>query len=258
MQFLYSLSFLAVNQAELAVANVSRRELVERLDTKHKELVDKNTTVQSYLEKVVSASEDRSRVEGQLREASGKCAAFDAAKARMEQEAVLLQQHNEWLRSELTRKSEELLTSRKNNSAELLIGANALEATEREAAQAQRELVLAKESAVTHEAASTKRAHELRAAREAAAAAEAHFDQELTTSRRLAELYKKQADGRGAKTEELEGVLQSLQARPSHQHFPERPSPGWLPGALWQRLHAGDSPLPRRVPKTRHPPPRFL
>ena len=62
--------------------------------------------------------EERSRVESALREANGKTNAFDAAKARMEQEATLLQQHNEWLRAELQRKSEELLSARKGASAE--------------------------------------------------------------------------------------------------------------------------------------------
>ena len=38
-------------------------------------------------------------MESALREANGKANAFDAAKARMEQEATLLQQHNEWLRA---------------------------------------------------------------------------------------------------------------------------------------------------------------
>ena len=183
---------------------------MERVEQKNKELADKNTTVTSYLAKVVSASEDRSRVEGQLREANGKCAAFDAAKARLEQEAVLLQQHNEWLRSELQRKSEELLTTRKTSSHELLQSANELDAAKRDLASNQRELVSVKESLAASEAASGKRASELKAAREAVAAAEAHFDQELTTSRRLAELYKTQADGRGGKTAELEGVLQAL------------------------------------------------
>ena len=75
------------------------RELVERVEQKNAELAEKNATVQSYLAKVVSASEERSRVEGALREANGKANAFDAAKARMEQEATLLQQHNEWLRA---------------------------------------------------------------------------------------------------------------------------------------------------------------
>ena len=52
-------------------------------------------------------------VEGQLREANSARAAFESAKARMEQEAALMQQHNDWLRAELTKKSEELLGARK-------------------------------------------------------------------------------------------------------------------------------------------------
>jgi nucleoprotein TPR len=183
---------------------------VDRVEQKNAELAEKNATVQSYLAKVVSASEERSRVEGALREANGRANAFDAAKARMEQEATLLQQHNEWLRAELQRKSEELLSSRKAASAEALAGAEALEKAKREAASAQRELAASKEAQIAAEAAALKRAQELKAAREAAAAAEAHFDKELVTSKRLAELYKTQAEGRGGKTEELEGVLQAL------------------------------------------------
>ena len=87
-------------------ANASRRELVERVEQKNAEIVEKSKTVEGYLAKVVSASEERTRVEGQLREANNSRAAFEAAKARMEQEASLLQQHNEWLRAELSKKSE--------------------------------------------------------------------------------------------------------------------------------------------------------
>ena len=183
---------------------------MERVEQKNAELAEKNATTQSYLAKVVSASEERSRVESALREANGKANAFDAAKARMEQEATLLQQHNEWLRAELQRKSEELLSARKGASAEALAGAEALEQAKRDAASAQRELVASKEAQIAAEASALKRAQELKAAREAAAAAEAHFDKELVTSKRLAELYKTQAEGRGDKTEELEGVLQAL------------------------------------------------
>jgi nucleoprotein TPR len=39
---------------------------------------------------------------------------------------------------------------------------------------------------------------------------EAHFDKELNTAKRLGELYKKQAEGRGNKTTQLEGVVQAL------------------------------------------------
>ena len=183
---------------------------MERVEQKNAELAEKNATVQSYLAKVVSASEERSRAEGALREANGKANAFDAAKARMEQEATLLQQHNEWLRAELQRKSEELLSSRKAASAEALANTEALEKAKRDAASAQRDLAASKEAQIAAEAAALKRAQELKAAREAAAEAEAHFDKELVTSKRLAELYKTQAEGRSGKTEELEGVLQAL------------------------------------------------
>ena len=140
------------------------------MEQKNAELAEKNATTQSYLAKVVSASEERSRVESALREANGKANAFDAAKARMEQEATLLQQHNEWLRAELQRKSEELLSARKGASAEALAGAEALEQAKREAASAQRELVASKEAQIAAEASALKRAQELKAAREAAAA----------------------------------------------------------------------------------------
>ena len=104
------------NQAELREASASRRELVERVEQKNAEIAEKTKTVEGYLAQVVRASEERTRVEGQPREANNSRAAFESAKARMEQEATLLQQHNEWLRSELAKKSEELLAARKKGS----------------------------------------------------------------------------------------------------------------------------------------------
>ena len=128
----------------------------------------------------------------------------------MEQQQQLLQQHNEWLRAELSKKSDELLEARKAASADALEAANELERVKKEAAAAVRDLGGAKEEAARASASASRANEELRGAKESAAAAEAHFDKELVTAKRLAELYKKQAETRGAKTTELEGVLQAL------------------------------------------------
>ena len=197
-------------QAELNEANASRRELAERVELKNVEIAERNTAAEDHLAKLVAAQEERSRVEAQLREANNKQAAFESAKARMEQQQNLLQQHNEWLRAELTKKSDELLTARKAASADALAAANELEQFKKDCASAVRDLGGAKEEAARASAAASRANEELRGARESAAKAEAHFDKELVTAKRLAELYKKQADTRGAKTTELEGVLQAL------------------------------------------------
>ena len=121
-----------------------------------------------------------------------------------------MQQHNEWLRAELQKKSDELLASRKAASAETLKSANALEAAKRDLAAARRDLAAATERAAASDAAAAKSAETLRSAREGAAKREAHFEKELLTAKRLAELHKKQADARAEKTSELEGVLTEL------------------------------------------------
>ena len=199
-----------VTQAELNEANATRRELAERVELKNVEIAERNKAAEDHLAKLVAAQEERSRVEAQLREANNKQAAFESAKARMEQQQNLLQQHNEWLRAELTKKSDELLTARKAASADALAAANELEQFKKDCASAVRDLGGAKEEASRASAAASRANEELRGARESAARAEAHFDKELVTAKRLAELYKKQADTRGAKTTELEGVLQAL------------------------------------------------
>ena len=128
----------------------------------------------------------------------------------MEQQQQLLQQHNEWLRAELSKKSDELLAARKAASADALEAANELERVKKEAAAAVRDLGGAKEEAARASASALRANEELRGARQSAAEADAHFDKELVTAKRLAELYKKQAETRGAKSTELEGVLQAL------------------------------------------------
>jgi nucleoprotein TPR len=153
---------LTVQQAELREANASRRELVARVEQKNQEIAEKSKTAEGYLAKVMSASGERTRVEGQLREANHSRAAFESAKARMEQEASLLQQHNEWLRAELSKKSEELLAARKSGSAEVLQAAHALEEAQREAASARRELGVTKEAAAAAQAQATRAHEELR------------------------------------------------------------------------------------------------
>ena len=199
-----------VSQAELSEANASRRDLVERVEQKNAEIADKNATLESHLAKVVAASEERSKAESKLRDATSSSAAFESAKARMEQEARLMQEHNDWLRAEVAKKSDDLLAARKAASADVLQAAEALEEAKREAASAKRELASASERLAASQAAARKAQEETRGEREASAKLEAHFDKELATARRLGELHKKQADARAEKITELEGVMTAL------------------------------------------------
>ena len=169
------------------------------MEQKNAEIAEKTKTVEGYLAQVVRASEERTRVEGQLREANNSRAAFESAKARMEQEATLLQQHNEWLRSELAKKSEELLAARKKGSHDALAAANQLEDAKRDAAALGERWARRREAASAAQTEAARSAEELRNARETAAKMEAHFDKELNTAKRLSELYKKQAEGAGIK-----------------------------------------------------------
>ena len=144
-------------QAELNEANASRRELAERVELKNDEIAERNKAAEDHLAKLVAAQEERSRVEAQLRDANNKQAAFESAKARMEQQQNLLQQHNEWLRAELTKKSDELLTARKAASADALAAANELEQFKKDCASAVRDLGGAKEEAARASAAASRR-----------------------------------------------------------------------------------------------------
>ena len=142
---------------------------MERVEQKNAEIADKNATLESHLAKVVAASEERSKAESKLRDATSSSAAFESAKARMEQEARLMQEHNDWLRAEVAKKSDDLLAARKAASADVLQAAEALEEAKREAASAKRELASASERLAASQAAARKAQEETRGEREASA-----------------------------------------------------------------------------------------
>ena len=77
----------------------------------------------------------------------------------MEQQQQLLQQHNEWLRAELSKKSDELLVREEGGARDALEAANELERVKKEAAAAVRDLGGAKEEAA-RASASASRANE--------------------------------------------------------------------------------------------------
>lgn len=73
---------------------------------------------QSYLDRTIALTEERGEVEAKVREALAERASADLARARLEQEKQLLEQHNTWLTDELAAKADALLAERRRSSAE--------------------------------------------------------------------------------------------------------------------------------------------
>lgn len=73
---------------------------------------------QTYLDRTIALTEERGEMEAKVREALAERASADLARARLEQEKQLLEQHNKWLADELAAKAEALLAERRRSSAE--------------------------------------------------------------------------------------------------------------------------------------------
>ncbi|KAJ7568538.1 hypothetical protein O6H91_01G036800 [Diphasiastrum complanatum] len=196
---------------ELKGVQKAKRELLELVEQKSLELDEKNGSIKAYLEKVVSLTEERGRLEGKLHESEADLIRLRAGQARMSQEKELVEQHNEWLNEEISSKVNALLEERsKSREAEADLCARLSEA-EKVAKEVGEALDRSTERVKDLETKLYQAMEDLRFTKEDAAAKEDHLTTEVTTASKLADLYKQSSEEWAKKANELEGVIKALE-----------------------------------------------
>ncbi|KAG2372296.1 Nuclear-pore anchor [Vigna angularis] len=177
---------------EVGELHKSKRQLIELNEQKDLELSEKNATMKSYLDKIVSfsafwflvlvhLSENAAHKEARLSEVEAELARCRAACSRLEQEKEIIEKQNSWLNEELNVKVNSVFELRRKNAD--------LEADT-----------------------SFKLTDELISAKDAAATNEEQLSAELSTVNKLNELYKESSKELSKKATDLEGVIKALES----------------------------------------------
>ncbi|MCO5568314.1 hypothetical protein L7F22_022013 [Adiantum nelumboides] len=196
---------------EINEARTAKRELIEVIEQKNAEVIEKNTYVKGYLDKTVFLTDERNTLEGKLREAESELSRCQAVQARLLQEKELLEQHNSWLNEELSDKVDTLLKERRASTDVEMELQSKLSNAEQACKEIRESLQRSKEQAKELEVRLTQTREELRATREEAASKEEHLVLEVETASKLAELYKQSSEEWSKKAVDLEGVIKALE-----------------------------------------------
>ncbi|KAG8365302.1 hypothetical protein BUALT_Bualt18G0090400 [Buddleja alternifolia] len=196
---------------EASELHKSKRQLMEMLEQKDLEVGEKNTTIKSYLDKIVNLTENAASKEARLGDLESEMGRLHAKCARLLQEKELLERHNTWLNEELTAKVDSLIQLRKTNGELEADMSSKLADVERKFEESSRSLKLHKDRLRELEEKLVSTEGELLSTKDAAAAAEERFSAEISTVTKLVDLYKESSDEWSKKAGELEGVIKALE-----------------------------------------------
>ncbi|GAA0149677.1 primary active transporter [Lithospermum erythrorhizon] len=196
---------------EASELHKSKRELMEMLERKDLELTEKNSTIKSYLDKIVNLTNTATQREARLSDLESELARCQALCARLSQEKELVERHNSWLNDELKTKVDSLLElRRKHSELEAEFSSNLADA-ERKFNETSSSLKWHKERVKELESNLESLQKEFLSSKDAAAVTEDQYSAELTTVTKLVDLYKESSEEWSKKAGELEGVIKALE-----------------------------------------------
>ncbi|MCH87234.1 nuclear-pore anchor-like protein, partial [Trifolium medium] len=103
-------------KTELSELHKSKRQLIEVNEQKDLEISEKNTTIRSYLDKIVHLTENAAQKEARFSEVEAELGRCRAACTRLEQEKEIVERQNAWLNEELTAKINSFLELRRKHT----------------------------------------------------------------------------------------------------------------------------------------------
>lgn len=189
----------------------SKRQLMELLEQKELEISEKNSTIKSYLDKIVNLTDVAANREVRICDLETEVSHCQASCSRLLQEKELVERHNAWLNDELTKKVNGLMELRKAHS-ELEADMSAkLADAEKKFNECDRCLKRKEERVREMELKLTSLEQDLLSSKDVAAAKEEQLSGEIATLNKLVELYKESSEEWSKKAGELEGVIKALE-----------------------------------------------
>ncbi|ESQ27187.1 hypothetical protein EUTSA_v10017995mg [Eutrema salsugineum] len=198
---------------EMSELHKSKRQLMELLEQKDAEISEKNSTIKSYLDKIIKLTDSSSEKESRVAEAGAELARSQAMCSRLSQEKELMERHTKWLDEELTAKVDSYAELRRRHSDfEAEMSAKLVD-VEKNYNECSSSLNWHKERLRELETKISSLQEELSACKDAATTTEEQYNAELSTANKLVELYKESSEEWSRKAGELEGVIKALEAR---------------------------------------------
>ncbi|XP_050941525.1 nuclear-pore anchor-like isoform X2 [Cucumis melo] len=196
---------------ELSELHKSKRQLMKLIEHKDLEISEKDSTIKSYLDKIVNLSETAAQREARISEVDMELVRSRAEFARLTQEKELIERHNVWLNDELTAKVGSVVELRRLHSdTEAELSAK-LRDVERQLDECSSSLKWNKDGVKELEMKLASAQEELCSSRRMAAENEERLSAEISTVNKLVELYKESSEEWSKKATELEGVVKALE-----------------------------------------------
>lgn len=189
-----------------------KRSLLQLLDQRNDELAEAKANAKAYLDKILVITEEGSQARTKLRDVESEAANKERALVRVRQEKENVERHSNWLNEELEAKSATLLSERKQHAAEKMQLKSRIGELEASVQEMQMQNTRLKESSKYQESKAEEMLEKLRENAERLSSTETHYEEELATAQRLAQLHKENADESTARVNELENILKSLQS----------------------------------------------
>ncbi|RDY07361.1 Nuclear-pore anchor, partial [Mucuna pruriens] len=233
-------------RTEVEEFHKSKRQLLELNEQKDLELSEKNATLKSYLDKIVSFSafwcwfdclgdvfccnnvdlfccvsmmllklhltENAAHKEARLSEVEAELTRCRAACIRLEQEKEIVEKQNSWLNEELNAKVNSFFELRRKHTELDADMSSKLADMERQFSECSKSLLWNKDRVRELEMKLKSVQEELISAKDAAAANEEQLTAELSTVNKLNELYKVSAEEWSKKAADLEGVIKAMES----------------------------------------------
>lgn len=189
----------------------TKRQLMELVEQKDLEISEKNSTIKSYLDKIVHLTDIAAKREVRVCDLETEVSHCQASCSRLLQEKELIERHNAWLNDELTTKVNDLMELRKAHSElEADMSAKLLDA-EKKINECDKRLKRKEEQVREMELKLTSLEQDLLSSKDVATAKEEQMSGEIATLNKLVELYKESSEEWSKKAEELEGVIKALE-----------------------------------------------
>ncbi|KAK2421940.1 nuclear-pore anchor [Trifolium repens] len=199
-------------KTEVSELHKSKRQLIEVNEQKDLEISEKNTTIRSYLDKIVHLTENAAQKEARFSEVEAELGRCRAACTRLEQEKEIVERQNAWLNEELTAKINSFLELRRKHTESETDISSKLADVERQFSECSKSLQWNKDRVRELEMKLKSMQEELISAKDAAAANEEQLSAELTTVNKLNELYKESSEEWSRKAADLEGVIKAMES----------------------------------------------
>lgn len=193
----------------------SKSQLLHLIEHKDLEINEKNSSIKSYLDKIVALTDTVSAKDSRINELEAEHSRVHASLARLSQEKELVERHNLWLNDELTSKVNSLLELRKVHNELEADMSSKLADLERTYNDTSSSLKWKDDKVKELESKLEALQNEFCSSKDAAAATEERLSAELSTVNKLVELYKENSDEWSKKAGELEGVIKALETHAS-------------------------------------------